>query len=177
MYSVGFHPWNLPLAGISAERLEMLRCAAGRPDVVAIGECGIDTIHPSAPPLAVQMIALRKQIEISEEFGLPLILHCVRAHDVIASMRAEITPGSPWIVHGFRGKPSILSILLRAGIAVSFGERFNPDSLRQTPAEMIFAETDESPLPITDILRLLHEADPRVTPELLVRNLHSLIKI
>ena len=60
-------------------------------------------------------------------------------------------PSQKWIVHGFRGKPQLAGQLLKAGIDLSFGEKFNPESIQITPIERLFIETDESAMPIERI--------------------------
>lgn len=174
-YSVGYHPWSLPISGISEEQIRILEKCAERQDVVAIGECGVDLSHPGVPPLAIQMITLRKHIEVSERVEKPLILHCVKGHDAIIGMRQELNPRQRWIIHGFRGKPTILQILLKAGIDVSYGERFNPDSVAQTPADRLFAETDESHKPILEIIDTLRAANPVATPDRIARNIFGIL--
>ena len=176
LYSVGIHPWDVKASGVSPEFREKLEEAACRPDVVAIGECGLDPAHPGAAPMFAQMLALRLQIELSEKVGKPLILHCVKCWNEIIGLRKDLQACQPWVVHGFRGKPEILQSLLRAGIRVSFGERFNPESLKAIPAEFLLAETDASPLPIGEILALQSAVRPEITPALLERNTDFLLR-
>lgn len=168
LYSAGIHPWDVRGIGLSASQIDELRRACSRPDVAAVGETGIDMVRPGCAPLAGQINALRRHAEISEEAGKPLVLHCVRAHDVIAQTRKDMKPAMPWIIHGFRGKPSVARILLDAGCYLSYGERFNPESLRMTPPEYILAETDESPLAIREIIRRLSDSLEGMTEDTLI---------
>ena len=57
------------------------------------------------------------------------------------------------------------------GIYVSFGIRFNSDSLLQVPAHLILAETDETSGRIEDVIGALNAVRPDITPELLHANL------
>lgn len=154
-YSVGLHPWHYS-GFMKPDELDRLREMVSLPDVVAIGETGIDV--PKGGLLAAQMSNFKIHAVMAEEVGKPLVLHCVKAHDIIASMRREMSPVQPWVIHGFRGKPTVARILLDAGCSLSFGERFNPETLRSTPTDRIFAETDESPLTIEEIIARLSEA-------------------
>lgn len=151
-YSVGIHPWSLlPNAErFSFEQVEMI---ASVKSVVAIGETGIDLAKDV--PLYEQMLMFRRHIELSERLRKPMIIHCVRAHDIVAGLRREMKPRMDWVIHGFRGKPSIARILLDAGCHLSFGEHFNPESLAITPSDRLFAETDESRLTINKIIENL----------------------
>ena len=148
LYSVGIHPWDA--ASATPEALEALRQAAAHPQVLAIGETGIDTLKGAQ--MFRQLPAFRAQAEIAESTGKPLVIHDVRGHDMILAMYKDIKPRQPWIIHGFRGKPTVAAMLALPGIYFSFGEKFNAESLRGIPAERLLAETDDSALTIEDIL-------------------------
>ncbi len=174
-YSVGIHPWKVSPTGISASEQEDLHRAAARPDVVAIGETGIDKARLADAPLFAQILAFKAHILLSEELRMPMILHCVRAHDIIISLRKEMKATQRWIIHGFRGKPTILRMLLDAGIDVSYGDQFNAESVALTPPDRLFAETDEAMVPIEDVIRRLGEFNPGVTVESIAGNITELI--
>ncbi len=175
LYSTGIHPWDLTAEGLSETDLAILRNAALREDVVAIGECGIDLAKPGAAPLFIQMLALKVHIALSEEIGKPLILHCVKGFDIIIGLRKEFRPAQRWIIHGFRGKPTVAEMLLRAGLDLSFGEKFNPQSVAITPADRLFSETDESALPISEIIQSLSLANPEINSGVIASNIRNLL--
>ncbi|MDE7377094.1 MAG: TatD family hydrolase, partial [Muribaculaceae bacterium] len=100
-YSVGVHPWDAE-AQVDWERL---RQAASLPQVVAIGECGLDALR--GPALDVQEPVFVRQARLAEELGKPLIVHCVRAYGRLMELRRALSPSQPWLVHGFRGKPEL----------------------------------------------------------------------
>ncbi|MDE7080567.1 MAG: TatD family hydrolase [Muribaculaceae bacterium] len=175
VYSVGIHPWSLTGLTLPADRLEALRRAATRRDVVAIGETGIDTVHPGSAPMAGQLNAFRQHIELSEELRKPLVIHCVKGQDIVTGVRRDMHPVQPWAIHGFRGKPTVMRMFADLGIYISFGKQFNPDTLLQTPAELILAETDDTPGRIEDIIGALNAVRPDITPELLHANLLRLL--
>ena len=127
-----------------------LVAAAANFDVVAVGECGIDMTK--GPLLATQMLAFRRQALLAERLRKPLMIHSVKAHDLITGMKKDINPTMPWIIHGFRNKPTIAAIYLNAGCYLSFGEKFSPEALMITPRDRILAETDESELSIGEII-------------------------
>ena len=141
LYSVGIHPWDS--ADASQSDFEALLVDAGRPDVVAIGECGIDRLR--GPQEALQRSVFIPQLEIAESVGKPVIIHCVRATDAILALRRSMRPNVDWILHGFRGKPETARQLARAGIFISLGERFNPAVLSAVDPAMIVRETDMQP--------------------------------
>ncbi|MFG6426506.1 hydrolase TatD [Muribaculaceae bacterium Isolate-037 (Harlan)] len=152
LYSVGIHPWKTADA-LSDDIWEKLEAAAEHPQVVAIGECGIDKIQGG--PLFRQMQVMRRQIELSEKVGKPLIIHNVHAQDIIIGVKKDLNPTQPWLVHGFRGKPTIAKMLTDTGIWLSFNDKFNDMSVTETPIQFMLAETDESETPIADIITKL----------------------
>lgn len=161
MWSVGLHPWDLGLFCADNMRIKdeiwvELVAAAASPYVAAIGECGIDLAHGGV--LATQMLAFRKQALLAERLKKPLIIHSVKAHDIIVGMKKDLNPEQPWIIHGFRNKPTIAEIYLKAGCYLSFGEKFSPETLDMTPSDKILAETDESSLSIDTIIMRLEES-------------------
>ena len=148
-YSIGLHPWDINHCDIN-EAMNAVARYSSLPPVVAIGETGIDLLKGGA--LHQQIDIFMQHVNISEESGKPLIIHCVKAHDIISEIRKRISPKMNWIIHGFRNKPSIAKILLDAGCYISYGERFNPESLLITPDDRILAETDTSDCKISQII-------------------------
>lgn len=149
-YSVGIHPWDTVEEPRESEwqRLENL---AQLPQVVAIGECGVD-LNLAGVPMYRQLQVFKRQIELSERLRKPLVIHNVKAYDVIIGLRRDLKASQNWAIHGFRSKPQVARMLLNAGCYLSFGERFNAESLREMPDDRILAETDESPLGIEEII-------------------------
>ena len=79
----------------------------------------------------------------------------MRASHIIAELLKELKPSVPWIIHGFRYNAAVAASLLRFPcVKLSFGEHFNPEALRATPAHRRLAETDCSLLSIAEILTL-----------------------
>ena len=137
-YSVGIHPWHA--ADATPEQWQWLQEAAQRPDVLAIGECGLDKL--CATPWPAQLSAFKRQIALSEQVGKPLVIHDVRAHQEIIALHRELRPSQPWIIHGFRGKPELARQFLGQGFYISIGEKYNPATLAVIPASRLLRETD-----------------------------------
>lgn len=139
-YSAGIHPWNAENATESLfSRLEQLLQLG---NVVAVGECGID--KAIATPIEVQQSVMMRQVELSEKYQKPLIVHCVRAWQEIITLHKSIKPSQKWIIHGFRAKPTVLEALLKEDFLFSYGPLFNAQSLINTPLHSLLIETDES---------------------------------
>lgn len=149
-YSVGIHPWDT-LADDIEGKYEMLETLASRREVVAIGEAGIDL--NIGGPLFRQLNVFRRNVELSESLAKPLIIHDVKAHDMIVGARRDLKPQQSWAIHGFRQKPQVAEMLLRAGLYISFGAEFNPEALSVVPDDRLLAETDESELTITEVIQ------------------------
>lgn len=162
LYSAGIHPWASEQE-IRPEELDALLAAAHRPEVVAIGEAGIDAVKGG--PMFRQINIFRRQAILAETLRKPLIVHDAKAHETVLGIFSELRPSVPWIIHGFRYKPSVARMFTDKGIYLSFGERFNPATLAAVPRPLLLAETDESQLTITEIIAALSaEAGTDLTP-------------
>lgn len=152
-YSIGIHPWQLT----DPFSLEPIISLARSPQIAAIGETGLDSLR--GPSLHTQIKAFEAHIELSETLRKPLIIHCVKAHQQLLEIHRAIAPRQPWVIHGFRQKPTIAQLLLNAGILISLGQRFNPATAQIIPHEKLLIETD---------------ADPQATPMTVARSIASI---
>lgn len=148
LYAAGIHPWWVaqPDFGLAAH-LDGLERLLPLPEVVQLGECGLDTLQGDGPeraaaPLALQEEVLWAQITLSETHSMPLTLHCVRCFDRILHLRKALAPQQVWTVHGFRGRAALAHQLLAAGIDLSFGPRRNDEAYALTPPSRRHDETD-----------------------------------
>jgi TatD DNase family protein len=146
-FSVGIHPWDAN--GFHTEWLDKMVMLLTFRQIIAVGECGFDKSKDI--PYERQKEVFLHQINISETLRKPLIIHCVGYFNELMEIHREMIPKQPWIIHGFRGKPELATQLVRAGLYLSFGEKFNNQSVLITPIERIFTETDDSELDIETI--------------------------
>ena len=143
--SVGLHPWKVTDAW--KEEVSLIREAAKRADVWAIGECGLDKVKGGV--LSLQMEAFRAQIALAEELQKPMVIHCVRAFDELLMLRRELESSckhegrvaQPWVIHGFRGKPEQAKQLMTKGMLLSFGHQYNVETLRKVFSEYLQLST------------------------------------
>jgi TatD DNase family protein len=77
---IGIHPQDSK--GIRCEDIQALFDLAANPRVVAIGETGLDFFRDHAPH-EDQMQALLWQLDVAKKTGLPVIIHCRQAQEVI----------------------------------------------------------------------------------------------
>lgn len=139
-YSAGIHPWWTAESVRARRMLAALPRLLRHPQVVAVGECGIDLLRGA--DAEEQERLLIAQLGMAEELRLPVTLHVVRAFDRLLRLHKALRPTTPWTVHGFRGGPALARQLLTAGIDLSFGAKFNAESLSLTPPARRHTETD-----------------------------------
>ena len=163
LISVGLHPWHV--GADWEEQLRMLGEVAGKKRMLLIGEAGLDKLCKT--DFALQQAAFLRQIELAEEVQKPLIIHCVKAWPELIAIRKKVLPSVPWVIHGFRGKPELARQLLELDFYLSYGEKFNAESVRITPLERFCTETDESRLPIENVYRKIAEVKESTIESLL----------
>ncbi|MCE3297366.1 MAG: hypothetical protein K0R65_3080 [Crocinitomicaceae bacterium] len=137
-YSLGIHPWKADKWIDFEDLISDKRC-------LAIGETGLDKL--SETPFEQQQDIFRRQVDLSEKYELPLILHCVKAWNEVRKIKTEMQPKQTWIYHGFR-KTALLEEVLREGLMIGIGPAIFHDeklqeALKQIPAERILLETDD----------------------------------
>lgn len=145
-YSYGIHPWNIENKEL---QFGLLTEAAFHPSVIALGEAGLDKNIET--PLQEQTDIFTRQAVLAEEFGKPLIIHCVKAWDEMLAVKKELKPRMPWIIHGFRGNGILAEQLVNKGFWLSFGEKHNPEALKAAWPNKLLTETDESAIGIENI--------------------------
>lgn len=152
-FSLGVHPWDVHQTSVDvvAELKKHMR----NNRLVLIGECGLD--KNAKADLEKQIDVFEKHIAVSEYTQKPLLIHCVACYNELLDLKKKWKPSQTWIVHGFRGKPQLAEQLLKQDIRLSFGEKYNPESVKITPIDALFVETDESLLPIKMVYKQLAE--------------------
>ena len=154
--SYGIHPWDLDKADFNLdEALEQLKQRLQAPQAVALGEAGLDKAHPNS--YERQIAAFEKQIGISEAMRQPLIIHDVRSHNEIISLRKQHKATQPWIIHGFNGTEQDIRQLTSHGIYISVGEALlHPERkiskvLKTIDLEYLFLETDTASCSVKEV--------------------------
>lgn len=164
LYSVGLHPWHTADAD-AAEQLQLLEQVATHPQVVAIGETGLDALR--GVPLERQEQLMLRHISLAERLGKPLILHMVRTSQQVLRLWRQSARRVPWVIHGMRGNANVARPLLQAGFYLSFGARFNPATVLATPPHQLLLETDDAAITISQVAQAV-AAVLQVSPEALL---------
>lgn len=147
-YSVGVHPWHIGKTD-GTSSVKHLEEIVLNPQVLAIGEAGLDKLANA--PLSLQTAVFGHQARLAMKVGKPLIIHLVKATDELLQLKQTLHPDNPWIIHGFRGKTTLADTYLKHGFHLSFGEKYQEETLRMTPADRLFIETDESTIPVEEL--------------------------
>ncbi len=140
-YTLGIHPWFIGRQETETA-LQKLLAAAEDPNLLAIGECGLDRAINT--PFSSQVTVFGSQIKLAERIGKPLIIHCVRAFNELSALKKAAKPKQPWIIHGFTGKPLPARQLLKQGLYFSFGKALLQENsnacqvLAETPFQRFF---------------------------------------
>jgi len=154
-YSVGLHPWHIKSHDENNEMLVMVEEALDFEHVLYIGEAGLDKVVKT--DFVEQNRIFEAQAFMAEEFGKPLIIHCVRAYNEVLQLHKKMHPEMKWILHGYNGNVETTKQLERRGIVFSFGENlFSSDSkavesFLYLTIDKIFLETDEYKGGVKDI--------------------------
>jgi len=116
-------------------------------DIVAIGECGLD-YYRDFTPREIQKEIFKRQIILSKELKLPLIIHCREAEDDLISILEEYSVKSG-IAHCFSGSRHFLDFCLKNNFFVSFAgnvtypkAKFLREMAKEIPLDMLLLETD-----------------------------------
>lgn len=148
---IGLHPADLqgPLDDATAQHLHDL---ATHPEVVEWSECGLDYM-PGSPDKAIQQDALRTQVRMARDLGLPLVVHSREAdEDTVRILNEEHAGdvGGAW--HYFGGSMELAKQAMDIGFYVSLAKPLlREEALQQVaaqlPLEHVVIETDSYPQP------------------------------
>jgi TatD DNase family protein len=137
---------------------------ADEPEVVAIGETGLDYDRGFSPRTA-QLVNLRRHLRLGRALGKPVILHCRSKpgqrdaqDDLIRELRAAGAGTADWpahegrppaLLHSYSGPLDYGQAAIDLGLAVSFsglvfrrGEEASREVARLVPPDRLLVETD-----------------------------------
>jgi TatD DNase family protein len=117
LYSTaGVHPHHASDYTDASDAL--IRELIQQPEVVAVGECGLDYFRNFSPREA-QLDAFRRQLEIARDTGLPVFLHQRDAHDDFIELLEPALPDlSRAVAHCFTGEHESLREYLALGLYI-----------------------------------------------------------
>lgn len=144
--SVGLHPNDNAGEVFNEEEFMAL---ARDPEVVAVGECGLDYFRSggSDEERVLQKERFLKQVALAEEVGKPLVIHCRNAHEDMIALLGEAHITVPVVIHFFTGSGELAEQYLALGCYLSFPGPVTytdmyDDSIRACPLDRLLVETD-----------------------------------
>ena len=153
--SVGFHPHDA--SKLTTSLLQKIRqLAEEQHTLIAIGEIGLD-YHYMNSPAEIQQQAFRKQLQLSVELNLPVILHSREAETDTLKILQEFPVPSLGVAHSFTSSIEMAKILVDMGWSLGINGIVtfkNAEDLQEVvrwlPLEHLLLETDSpflAPIP------------------------------
>lgn len=154
LVSAGIHPHEAALADRAA--LETLDALADEPEVVAVGEIGLDYFYDHSPREA-QARAFVQQMEMAAAHGLPILIHCrasaesTNAWDDALELleRHWRSTGLGGVLHCFAGERRHAERAMDMGFLISFAGNITfpkaqliRDVAAAVPLDQVLIETD-----------------------------------
>lgn len=150
--AVGIHPHEAEET--DEEKLSEIFKLLNHNKVVAIGEIGLD-FHYDFSPRDIQIDIFERQVKLSKELDIPIIVHDREAHEETYKILRKYKPKG--VVHCFSGSVELAQETIKLGMyiglggAVTFKNAIKPvEVARAIPIERILLETDApymSPVP------------------------------
>jgi TatD DNase family protein len=146
--AVGIYPHYT--AEAKPEDWDRVVALVGQPRVVALGETGLDRFREHAP-FALQQEFFNRHILLSQERGLPFIVHMRQCEADVLEMLREARRRGPLsgVMHSFTGDEAMATDCVALGLYISFAGMVTykkSDALRAVaatiPADRILVETD-----------------------------------
>ncbi|HEX8783935.1 MAG TPA: TatD family hydrolase [Steroidobacteraceae bacterium] len=145
--TAGVHPHHA--SELDTASLAALVELARIPEVVAVGECGLDYFR-NFSPRAAQQQAFHRQLELAAQVGKPVFLHQRDAHDDFLAILREHAASWRGVAHCFTGSGEELRCYLQLGLSIGItgwicDERRGAHLaalMPQVPAERLLLETD-----------------------------------
>jgi TatD DNase family protein len=144
--TAGIHPHDAAQAADAD--FDELRRLCNDPDVVAVGECGLD-FHYDRSPRDVQREMFTRQIRLAKELRKPLVVHTREADlETAQILERELGPDGG-VIHCFTSDWTAAQRYLALGMSISFSGVLtfrNADALRDAaqkmPLDRVLVETD-----------------------------------
>lgn len=165
----GLHPWFVSQGLDSAG----LRGYLAQPGAVAVGEIGLD-FFPECPLPAAQVPAFKLQLALAAELGLPVVLHCRKAHDALYKLVAAYKGRLTGVLHSFSGGRDLALRFIELGFCIAFSGSVTRATAKkyhkaaaEIPLEYLLLETD-APSIATDTT-VASQVEPRHAVEVAAR--------
>ena len=154
VYTLGIHP--LYINQTQESDVDLLKIQIEKslddPRFVGVGEIGLDYFVEGLDPIR-QEYFFHAQLDLAEQFQLPVILHVRRSQDsILKALRKRKVPSG--IAHAFNGSHQQAEQFIELGFKLGFGGAATYDRalqirrlLQEMPLECIVTETDSPDIP------------------------------
>ena len=154
VYTLGIHPLYINQA--HEDDIDVLKShieqSLDDPRFVGVGEIGLDYFVEGLDPQR-QEYFFHAQLDLAEQFQLPVILHVRRSQDaILKALRKRKVPGG--IAHAFNGSHQQAEQFIELGFKLGFGGAATYDRalqirrlLQEMPLDCIVTETDSPDIP------------------------------
>lgn len=176
VYAAGLHPWWLSKVAIDAAQLEaQISDELQKPRCRAIGECGLDALLDL--PIEQQLPLLKTQMALAKKLQVPIILHCVKAHNpmIRAIKEHNLSRG---VIHAYSGSYEQAMQYWKTGFYLGIGgtityprAKKTRDAVSRLPLEALVLESDAPDMPLEG-----HQGH-RNSPAALVEVAHTIAEL
>jgi TatD DNase family protein len=122
---------------------------AALPDVVGVGETGLDYYRTGPEGVAAQQESFRRHIDIAKRHGKALMIHDRDAHEDVLRILAEEGAPERVVFHCYSGDAAMAKVCAERGYVMSFAgpvtfkaNEHLREALRLAPLELVLVETD-----------------------------------
>ena len=143
--AVGIHPGDVKDA--PADYQEQLEQLIKQPKVVAVGEIGLDYHYEDNAPRDVQIAFFETQLQLANQYQLPVIIHDREAHADTMDLLKKYKPKG--VVHCFSGSVEMAKEVIKLGMYIGLGGAVTfknakklVETAKEIPLERILVETD-----------------------------------
>jgi TatD DNase family protein len=131
------------------EALAEIDALAGLPQVVGVGETGLDYFRTGPEGVQVQQESFRRHVEIAKRHGKALVIHDREAHEDVLRILAEEGAPERTVFHCYSGDAEMAKVCAEHGYYMSFAGNVTfgsaqalRDALVVVPSELLLVETD-----------------------------------
>lgn len=150
--ALGLHPYFLAEHNpTDLDELAVL-IQTNRATINALGECGLDSTIENMP---LQQQLFHRQIQLANDFQLPLIVHHRQSHHLIAEQFKREKPRFGGIIHAFSGSLQQAQYYLSLGFKLGIGGTITYERAAKTkavvsalPLASFVLETDAPSMPL-----------------------------
>ncbi|MFD2189909.1 TatD family hydrolase [Pistricoccus aurantiacus] len=154
---LGLHPYFIGEHRTGGEDSDLQALEAlldEHPEVVAVGECGIDARFRES--LDAQWTLFDAQLRIAKKRELPVVIHCVHANDGVAKRLRQLELPKGGLIHAFSGSPEQAERFLDLGYWLGLGGATTYDrakrlhrAVQAIPDDGYVLETDSPDMPLS----------------------------